>query len=163
MPNSNAHTATSPDPKDPEELARALRAQLATVTGGLAPDVYVTAWWDWYLNLAKEPPKQLQIMQDALAKAMDNWNFALKASSGQPISPDPEDPRYAGGAWSQWPFNIYAHSYNNLVDWWQQAWTGVQGVQPKNERMLDFMARNALETLSPSNYLATNPELLEQT
>jgi len=145
------------------ELERTLRSQLATVTGGLAPDVYVTAWWDWYLNLAKEPPKQLQIMQDALAKAVDNWNFALKASSGQPLSPGPEDPRYAGGAWSQWPFNMYAHSYNNLVDWWQQAWTGVAGVAPKNERMLGFVARSALETLSPSNYLATNPELLEQT
>jgi len=147
----------------PIDIERMLRAQMASVTGGLAPDVYVNAWWDWYLNLSKEPPRQLQIMQDALTKAADSWSFALKASTGQPMSPDPEDARYANGAWSQWPFNIYAHSYNNLVDWWQQAWSGVQGVQPKNERMLDFMARNALETLSPSNYLATNPELLEQT
>jgi polyhydroxyalkanoate synthase len=145
------------------ELERMLRGQLATVTGGLAPDDYVNAWWDWYLNLAKEPPRQLQIMQDALAKAVDSWNFALKASTGQPLAPDPEDPRYADNAWSQWPFNIYARSYNNLVDWWQQAWSGVEGVSPKNERMLNFMARGALETLSPSHYLATNPELLEQT
>lgn len=145
------------------ELERMMRAQLATITGGLAPDVYVNAWWDWYLNLAKEPPRQLQIMQDALTRATDSWNFALKAASGQPLSPDADDPRYANSAWSQWPFNIYAHSYNNLADWWQQAWSGVAGVAPKNERMLGFMARSALETLSPSNYLATNPELLEQT
>jgi polyhydroxyalkanoate synthase len=145
------------------DLARTMRAQMAIVTGGLAPDVYASAWWDWYLNLAKEPPRQLQIMQDALAKATDSWNFALKALSGEQMSPDPADPRYANNAWSQWPFNIYAHSYNNLVDWWQQAWSGVAGVEPKNERMLGFMARSALETLSPSNYLATNPELLEQT
>jgi polyhydroxyalkanoate synthase subunit PhaC len=145
------------------ELERTLRAQLATITGGLAPDVYTSAWWDWYLNVAKTPPKQLQIMQDTFAKALDSWNFALKAASAQPVSPDEKDPRYANSAWSQWPFNVYAHNYNNLVDWWQQAWSGVDGVSPKNERLLGFMARGALETLSPSNYLATNPELLEQT
>jgi polyhydroxyalkanoate synthase len=163
MPNSNAHTATSPDPKDPAELARALRAQLATVTGGLAPDVYVNAWWDWYLNLAKEPPKQLQIMQDAVAKAIDNWTFALRASSGDPVAPAPGDARFGGDAWAQWPFNIYAHSYRNYVDWWQKAWANVPGVAPENERTLDFVARNALETVSPANYLATNPELLDTT
>ena len=163
MPNSNAHTATSPDPKDPQELARALRAQLATVTGGLAPDVYVNAWWDWYLNLANEPPKQLQIMQDAVAKAIDNWTFALRASSGDPVAPAPGDARFGGDAWAQWPFNIYAHSYRNYVDWWQKAWADVPGVAPENERTLDFMARNALETVSPANYLATNPELLDTT
>jgi len=150
-------------PPDQAEIARALRAQLATVTGGLAPDVYVNAWWDWYLNLAKEPPKQLQIMQDAVDKAFDSWHFALKAASGQPITPAHGDPRYADSAWSQWPFNVYARSYNNLTDWWQQAWTGVSGVSAANERTLNFAARSALEALSPSHYLATNPELLNAT
>ena len=53
------------------------------MTGGLAPDVYVNAWWDWYLNLAKEPPKQLQIMQDALAKMVDNWTFGAAGGRRQ--------------------------------------------------------------------------------
>jgi polyhydroxyalkanoate synthase len=150
-------------PSNQAEIARVLRAQLATVTGGLAPDVYVNAWWDWYLNLAKEPSKQLQIMQHAVDKALDSWQFALKAASGQPITPAHGDSRYADSAWSQWPFNVYARSYNNLVDWWQQAWTGVAGVSAANERTLNFAARSGLEALSPSHYLATNPELLNAT
>ena len=44
--DASAESAKSPQPHDPAELARVLRAQLATVTGGLAPDVYVNAWWD---------------------------------------------------------------------------------------------------------------------
>jgi polyhydroxyalkanoate synthase len=36
-------------------------------------------------------------------------------------------------------------------------------VAKENERTLDFMARNALETISPANYLATNPDLLDTT
>ena len=144
-------------------MERALREQLAAVTGGIAPDVYVNAWWDWYLNVAKEPPKQQQIVEDGLAKALDNWSFALRASSGEAMAPAPDDTRFTADGWSRWPFNIYAHSYRNYVDWWQKAWSNVSGVAPENERTLDFMARNALETLSPANYLTTNPELLDTT
>src|SRR5450631_2890943 len=111
MTKPSVDIAMSSEPQDPAELARALRAQLATVTGGLAPGVYVNAWWDWYLNLAKEPPKQLQIMQDAIAKTVDNWSFGLRAAAGQPLSPAEGDDRYRGDAWAQWPFNVYARSY----------------------------------------------------
>jgi len=163
MTNPSAEIAKSANPPDAAEFAHALRAQLATVTGGLAADVYVNAWWDWYLNLAKEPPKQQQIIQDALAKTMDNWSFALQAASGRPLSPAEGDARYGGDAWAQWPFNVYARSYRNYVDWWQKAWSDVPGVAPENERTLDFVARNAVETISPANYLATNPELLDTT
>jgi polyhydroxyalkanoate synthase len=145
------------------EVARALREQLAAVTGGIAPDIYVNAWWDWYLNVAKEPPKQLEIVQDGLAKAMDIWSFALRAAAGEKVAPAEGDSRFSGEAWSQWPFNLYAHSYRNYVDWWQKAWSNVPGLAPESERQLDFVARNASETLSPANYLATNPELLDTT
>jgi polyhydroxyalkanoate synthase len=161
--NLSGESVKSPEPQDPAELARVLRAQLADVSGGLAPDVYVNAWWDWYLNLANEPPKQLQIMQDALAKMLDNWTFGLRAAAGQPMPPAESDNRFGGDAWAQWPFNVYAHSYRNYVDWWQKACSNVPGVAPENERTLHFVARNALEAISPANYFATNPELLETT
>ncbi len=145
------------------EFERELRAQLATVTGGLAPDVYLNAWWDWLLNLAKEPPAQLALMQDAVAKAADIFAFTLRAAVVEPLAPAAGDARFGTDAWSRWPFNIYAHAYGNYADWWQRAVSIVPGVVPANERTLDFMARNALEAVSPSNYLATNPELLEAT
>jgi polyhydroxyalkanoate synthase len=163
MTNAGFGPIKPQQPEDTTELAHALRAQLATVTGGLAPDVYVNAWWDWYLNVAREPRKQLQIMQDAGTKAVDNWAFALRASTGEPLSPAEGDARYRGDAWAQWPFNVYARSYGNYVDWWQKAWSHVPGVAPENERTSEFVARNALEALSPANYLTTNPELLDAT
>jgi polyhydroxyalkanoate synthase len=158
---------------------RAMRAQLADISGGLAPDVYVNAWWDWYLNLAKDPPRQLQILQDAFEKTADNFNFALSATVGGSSSAGSGqvngqrdgagrgngngDAPKAGDPWAQWPFNIYAHSYRNYADWWRNAWSNVPGVSPENERTLKFVAGTALEALSPANYLATNPELLEAT
>ena len=160
MKNSSAESCKA---ADAAALEHALRAQLASVTGGLAPDVYTNAWWDWYLNLAKQPPQQIQLVQDALAKLVDSWTFGVQAAAGKPLSPAEGDARYGGDAWSQWPFNVYARSYRNYVDWWQKAWSSVPGVAPESERTLDFVARNALEVISPANYLATNPELLDTT
>lgn len=155
---------TPPDPiMDSASMMRLLRAQLATVTGGLAPDVYVAAWWDWFLNLKKEPLTQQQIMQDAVARSIDNWGFFLKAATGQPVPPAEDDPRFADPAWSQWPFNVLAHGFRNYTDWWENAWSQVPGVSAESERSLNFLARNAFEAFSPANYLATNPELLEAT
>jgi poly[(R)-3-hydroxyalkanoate] polymerase subunit PhaC len=158
-----AEGGTPADSPGSDVLARALREQLATITGGLAPAVYANAWWDWFLNVAKEPPKQVEIVQDAVARAIDNWSFALRASAGEKMPPASGDARFSGEAWTEWPFNIYAHAYRNYVDWWQKAWSNVPGVSPEHERQLDFVARNAVETFSPANYLATNPELLDAT
>lgn len=154
---------SSQKPADAEALARSLKEQLAAITGGLAPDVYANAWWDWYLNVAKDPPRQWQILNDGLSKAVDNWSFALRSATGQPVAPVPGDPRFSADAWAQWPYNLYAHAFKNYADWWQSAWSNVPGVGAGSARTLDFMARNAVETLSPANYLATNPELLNAT
>ena len=163
MAERSAVSAGAPAAGGNDDLARALRAQMATLTGGLAPDVYVNAWWDWFLNLAKEPPAQIQLLGDAIAKTADNVSFALRASSAEPLQPAAADERFSGDAWSQWPFNVYAHAYGNYVDWWQKALTSVPGISPENERTLDFATRNALETVSPANYLPTKPELLHST
>jgi polyhydroxyalkanoate synthase subunit PhaC len=163
MNDPSADIAESTEPTDVAELASILRAQLATVTGGLAPEVYVDAWWDWYLNLVKEPPTQLEIMQGAMVKAVDTWTFALRAASGQSMPAAEGDARYGGEAWASWPFNVYAHSNRNYADWLQKACSNVPGVAPENERTLHFVARTALEAISPAHYLATNPELLELT
>ena len=156
------NTESTPS-RDSEEWARALRVQLATFSGGLAPDVYINAWWDWYLNLGTLPAKQVNIAQDAFSKALDSWSFAMRAACGEPLPPVAGDPRFAGEAWSKWPYNVIAHGYRNTVDWWRESLAGVPGVAPENERTLEFMARNAGELISPANYLGTNPELLEAT
>jgi len=140
-----------------------LREQLAAVTGGLAPEAYLNAWWDWYLNLTSDPPKQMQIVQDAMAKAADNWSFALRSASGEAAAPVPGDARFSDDAWAHWPFNVYARAYKNYADWWQSAWSDVSGVGPESARALDFMARSGAETLSPANYLVSNPQLLNTT
>ena len=138
-----------PMPRNRPKWRVLLRAQLATVTGGLAPDVYANAWWDWYLNLAKDPPKQHEIMQDALAKTIDSWTFALRAFSGQPLPPAEGDDRFGADAWAGWPYNVYARSYRNYSDWWQKAWSGVAGRRARERAHAGFRGAQRLRGRLP--------------
>ena len=145
-------------------VEREFRAMLAKMTGGLAPQDYGTAFWDWWLNLARSPGKQLELQQTAMKQAMDLWRFNAKAAQGKPMAPtESGDRRFAHPAWQQYPFNVYAQAFQNNMALLQQSARGVEGVEPRNAALVEFAARQAAETLSPANNPLTNPEVLQQT
>jgi hypothetical protein len=49
-------------------VEREFRAMLAKMTGGIAPQDYGAAFWDWWLNFAKSPEKQAELHQTALSR-----------------------------------------------------------------------------------------------
>ncbi|HYM28196.1 MAG TPA: alpha/beta fold hydrolase [Steroidobacteraceae bacterium] len=155
----------SPDPNpSPDAAARAdverqLRAQLAALTGGLAPDDYLEAWWQWYLNVAAHPPRQAQLAHSAYEKLLDSWQFAARAAGGAPLPPEAKG--FDDAAWNVWPFNVYARAYSNWASWWHQALEPA-AADPKLARA-GFAGRLLLEAASPANFLHTNPELLNKT
>jgi polyhydroxyalkanoate synthase len=146
-----------------EDIARELRAQLAAVTGGLAPDDYAQAWWDWYLSIAQSSNKQTQVAHSAFQAIADNLSFAAKAAAGKPVAPAGDDKRFAAEAWSQWPFNVMARGYLNWEHLVQQATSEVPGFSGRNADLVRFHSQQVLEAASPTNNLLTNPELLELT
>ena len=146
-----------------EELAREMRAQLAAVTGGIAPDDYAQAWWDWYLNIAQTPAKQSEIAQSAFNAIMDNFTFAMKAATGQPVAPASGDKRFSADAWNQWPFNVMARGYLNWAQVVKQATADVPGMAQRSSDLVGFSSQQVLEAASPTNHLLANPELLEFT
>ncbi len=153
-------TASS-DSAPQADVERQLRAQLAALTGGLAPDDYLEAWWQWYLNVATQPPRQAQLAQSAYEKLLDTWQFAARAASGSPLAPERETQGFSDDAWKVWPFNVYARTYANWATWWQQA-LAPSAADPKLARA-GFAGRLLLEAASPANFLHTNPELLNKT
>jgi polyhydroxyalkanoate synthase len=145
-------------------VEREFRAMLAKMTGGLAPQDYGTAFWDWWLNLAKSPEKQLEIQRTAIRQAMDLWRFNAEAAQGKPMAPTENgDRRFANPAWQQYPFNVYAQAFQNGMALLEQSARGVEGVEPRNAALVEFAARQAAESLSPANNPLTNPEVLQQT
>jgi polyhydroxyalkanoate synthase len=147
-----------------ENVEREFRAMLAKATGGLAPHDYGTAFWDWWLNLARSPETQLAMQQNALKKAMELWKFQAEAALGKPLAPaETGDRRFADPAWQQYPFNVWAQAFRSGVELLEQSARGVPGVDPRNAERVEFAARQAAEALSPAVHPLTNPEVLRQT
>jgi polyhydroxyalkanoate synthase subunit PhaC len=158
-----ASNTDSSQPSARADIQRQLRAHLAALTGGLAQDDYLKAWWQWYLGVASQPPRQAALAQSAYEKALDSWQFAARASSGSPLSPERDTLGFGDAAWNAWPFNAVARTYSNWASWWQQALQAPAGAADPGQARANFAGRLLLDAASPANFLHTNPELLKRT
>ncbi|MCH4562559.1 alpha/beta fold hydrolase [Halomonas sp. EGI 63088] len=143
-----------------------LHAMMSLFTGGLSPTAVQQAWWDWAQHLAASPDKQAELVGKALRKWQRFGSYcerACRAPCEPCIEPLPQDKRFRGEAWQRWPFNVLYQGFLLQQQWWHAATTGVPGVSRHHEAMVNFGARQMLDVWSPSNFLVTNPELLEQT
>ena len=151
-----------------QDFDREFRAQVAQMTAGLAPTAFTTAWADWAMHLALSPAKQSALHRQVLARAQDTWAFALRALAGGPVSPAERfagspDRRFDAQDWSQFPFNVYARAYQNSMALMNEAVRDVDGVTDYHAQLMEFAVRMLLDATSPSNFLASNPELLALT
>jgi polyhydroxyalkanoate synthase len=169
-----AKAADSPKPVEGQRAPRArdfdreFRAQVAQMTAGLAPTAFTAAWADWATHLALSPARQRELQLHALERAQDTWSFAMQALTGQPLEPSADaggdaDRRFSDEKWSQFPFNVYARAYQNSVALMKEAVHDVNGVTDYHAQLLEFAVRLLLDASSPSNCLASNPELLALT
>ncbi len=161
-PDSYASTAIV------EIMDRAAHASMGRATLGLSPSALAAAYHDWFSHLAFSPGKQLQLLQKAQKKIARFGAYAVRcgwqpATTDCAIDPLPQDKRFDSDAWRQWPFNLISQSFLFTQQWWHNATTGIRGVTPQHERVVEFAARQALDLFAPSNYFWTNPEVLQKT
>src|ERR1019366_402335 len=157
------------DGKQPEayQADRAFHAMLARLTSGISPAALSLAYIDWASHLASAPQRQMEIAQDALRSGQQFFESALHelASNQGPwslIKPKPQDRRFAKPEWESPPYNLLAQAFLLKQQWWHNATTGVRGVAPQNEAIVEFSVRQVLDMLAPSNFAATNPEVLQK-
>ncbi|AOR80538.1 PHA/PHB synthase family protein [Novosphingobium resinovorum] len=161
-------TQQAPDPLDgiAETLDRAAIAALAQITHGLSPATLMQAWSDWAIHLAFSPGKQLQLAAKTGRKVMRLADYAVRSASdpdAEPaIAPLPQDQRFADPAWRAAPFNLFVQAFLLNQQWWHAATTGIGGITKHHEDMVEFAARQLLDTLAPGNFLATNPVLQQR-
>ncbi|MHA7871026.1 MAG: PHA/PHB synthase family protein [Hyphococcus sp.] len=159
-PDSYASTAIV------EILDRATHAAIGRATMGLSPGALAAAYLDWATHLAFSPGKQMQLAQKAQKKYARLMNYALRCAANGggecAIEPLPQDRRFDSEDWRQWPFNLMSQSFLLTQQWWHNATTGLAGVTPQHERVVEFASRQLLDIVAPTNFVATNPEVLKK-
>jgi polyhydroxyalkanoate synthase len=148
---------------------RSLHAAAAHFTAGLSPAALAQAYLDWATHLANAPGKRMQLVDKALRKAVRFADYAGRccASGGGTadccIEPLPQDRRFAGEDWHRWPYNLIHQAFLLNQQWRHNATTGIRGISRQHEDLVEFMSRQILDMVSPSNFLATNPDVLRVT
>ena len=94
---------------------------------------------------------------------------ALEASSTGHALPtiimaDPSDKRFKDPAWQQaWLFDYIKQSYLLTARWAQNLLDDVDGIDPKMAHKIEFYTHQMIDAISPTNFWATNPEVLRTT
>jgi len=147
--------------------SRPMRGQLASLTMGTSPVSVMTMMTDWALHLACAPDKQLSLAQ----KAQENWTewlgFVAKScpasAEERPIAPDKTDRRFDDPHWERAPYAALAQAFLLAEDFVDHATSDVPGLSPDNDAAMTFLARQMMDAVAPSNFLATNPAAMART
>jgi polyhydroxyalkanoate synthase len=111
---------------------------------------------DWIAHLAMSPGKQIELWLEAgtaLQRMGKRLNSDSASAGSQPGS------RFNDPGWRKFPYDILHQSHRACSEWWHSATTDVRGVAASHQRLMQANVRQALEALSPANFLPTNPEL----
>ncbi len=99
---------------------------------------------------------------------MKLWNATAMRFMGDArvppvITPLQGDRRFQGAAWNENAvFDYIKQSYLLSARWLQHAVKETRGLDDKTAMKVDFYTRQFVDAISPSNFLMTNPEVLQR-
>ena len=150
-----------------ENLDRLLHAFQARFTGGFSPPGTALTRLDWWMHLANAPGRQAALAQKAWFDGLRLASWAGRAMLGSeepgPFRPAEHDRRFAHADWQRPPFNLLAQTHLALQEFWDAATCDVRGVSSRHRQQINFMVRQDLDRLAPSNFPWTNPEVIRRT
>jgi polyhydroxyalkanoate synthase len=144
----------------------ALNAWLGRMTGYVSPAALAAAWQDWAAHLVLSPSKQMELGMQAMTGAGEWLRYSTAAMFGnaaEPVRPLAQDKRFSDPLWHAWPYNQISQGFLLTQKWWHRATSGVRGVSPHHGDVVTFVARQLLDGVAPSNFIATNPVVQQAT
>ncbi|MDB5651584.1 MAG: class poly(R)-hydroxyalkanoic acid synthase [Hyphomicrobiales bacterium] len=115
-----------------------------------------------------DPARTIEAQANLTGNMLELWSRTLRRFSGEeaePIrAPDPGDKRFADPEWSRNPiYDFLRQAYAITTDWANDLVTRADTVDQFTRDKAGFYLRQISGAVSPSNFIATNPELLRTT
>ena len=148
-----------------QNLDRSARAAVARLSGGVSLHAFLQAWTDWAFHFSHSPGRQMELFERAQVNALKLPAYAAStdATTPPPFEPKSFDHRFEHPAWQQFPFRAWQQGFLALQDWWDHATDTLRGLEQQDADRTRYMARQAPDLISPSNFPVTNPEILAAT
>jgi len=114
-------------------------------------------------------PDLMMKAQAELAKGyLDLWSNMTKRVMDKPvepsIKPEPGDKRWRSDDWTENPvFDAIKQSYLMNQHFMMGLVQGVEGVDERTKRKVEFLTKQMTDALSPTNFALTNPDVLRET
>ena len=107
---------------------------------------------------------QMGFWQDTMTLWQRTFERAMGQTAAPVIEPAKGDRRFRDEQWSESPlFDFIKQSYLLTAKYIAASIPEVEGASDKRGQQLEFQARQFVDALSPSNFVATNPAVLKET
>ena len=125
------------------------------------------AYAEWLKAVSSDPKKlidaNMRFWQDSVALTQQVFNSMLGQSAPPVITEQAGDRRFKHDEWNNNPvFGTIKQSYLLTSKWMRDVVTDVQGLDEKTAEKVEFFTERYLDALSPTNFAATNPAVIEK-
>lgn len=152
--------ATPTSDPAPQLLDETTHLRLSQASLGLSPLALAVAQIDWALHLSASPGAQLRLAQHGLQLARE-YAQGLGGAVAVETAQAATDSRFGDEDWSRWPYRAWRDGFKAWESWWSEA-ANVPGVSPHHRHLVRFFSRQGLDAVAPSNWAATNPEVMRE-
>jgi polyhydroxyalkanoate synthase len=147
-----------PNPSDPRHWAAVIDSAQTMIRDGFAAPVglpTIPGFTD---------PATLGRVRDLWLDGLTAWQRMLLPTDAPPTAQAERDKRFKADAWHDDPvFAAIRRSYGLVADHVLASIDALEGLDPATRERLRFGARGWIEAMSPSNFAATNPEVIAKT
>jgi polyhydroxyalkanoate synthase len=116
----------------------------------------------------RDPARTLEAQSSLTVKFLGLLTHSLRRMKGEQDNPfvpnEPSDKRFAAAEWRENPYFDFLRQAHAIISTWAEDLVQRSGdVDPHTRDKARFYLRQLTSALSPSNFLATNPELIRET
>ncbi len=156
-----------------ESLSQRLVAALANKGShdeglqGPGTDVYMKAANAYVAEMVANPAKivetQVNYWGKTLKHLMEAQQVLAQGKMQAPADPHTGDKRFKDPLWETHPyFNFVKQQYLISAETINEALSGLEGLDEKDKRRVEFFTHQIVDLFSPANFLNTNPEALRR-
>ena len=115
-----------------------------------------------------DPERTLQAQTQLFSRYMDLWNASIKRMAGEDtkdvVAPERGDRRFVDPEWNENPFfDFLKQAYLITSGWVSDLVEKTEGLDEHTKHKAVFYTQQLVNSLSPTNFPVTNPEVLRET